>query len=31
MLSEMVSPASVVNSHDKSVNSACPRLGGGEM
>lgn len=28
MLSEMVSPASVVNSHDKSVNSACPRLEG---
>lgn len=28
MFSEMVNPASVVNSHDKSVNSTCLRLEG---
>jgi len=27
MFSEMINPAGVVNSHDKSVNSTCPTLG----
>lgn len=28
MFSEMVNPDSVVNNHDKSLNSICLRLGG---